>query len=168
MRLFAAILPDESFLQALLSLQDALREEVRGRFLPRENLHLTLAFLGELPDPAPVLRALERVRGSAPTLTLTGIGAFRDTVHARVGGGGALLSLARELREELAREGLPFDRARFLPHITLVRSARWEGDLPAPPLPSAEMVVREVTLLRSTLTPQGAIYRAVGGVPLER
>ena len=49
MRLFLAIQLSPAVREALLTAQDALRRQGRGSFPPPENLHLTLAFLGEQP-----------------------------------------------------------------------------------------------------------------------
>ena len=50
MRLFLAIQLSPAVREALLTAQDALRRQGRGSFPPPENLHLTLAFLGEAED----------------------------------------------------------------------------------------------------------------------
>ena len=52
MRLFIAITFTEDMLDALSEIQDDLRRSnVRGSYTPRENLHMTLAFIGEYDDP---------------------------------------------------------------------------------------------------------------------
>ena len=60
MRLFLAIQLSPAVREALLTAQDALRRQGRGSFPPPENLHLTLAFLGEgqrtRPGPGPPCR----------------------------------------------------------------------------------------------------------------
>ena len=61
MRLFLAIQLSPAVREALLTAQDALRRQGRGSFPPPENLHLTLAFLGEAEDPARARAALSEV-----------------------------------------------------------------------------------------------------------
>ena len=61
MRLFLAIQLSPAVREALLTAQDALRRQGRGSFPPPENLHLTLAFLGEAEDPARARAALAEV-----------------------------------------------------------------------------------------------------------
>ena len=62
MRLFIAIQLDEAAKEYLSSVQDQFRESnVRGSYTPEENLHLTLAFIGEYTDPDKVMDALESV-----------------------------------------------------------------------------------------------------------
>ena len=56
MRLFIAINFDENMLDALTEIQDDLRRcGVKGHYTPRENLHMTLAFLGENDDPEEII-----------------------------------------------------------------------------------------------------------------
>ena len=61
MRLFLAIQLSPAVREALLTAQDALRRQGRGSFPPPENLHLTLAFLGEAEDPTRARAALSEV-----------------------------------------------------------------------------------------------------------
>ena len=61
MRLFLAIQLSPAVREALLTAQDALRRQGRGSFPPPENLHLTLAFLGETADLAGVRAVLSQV-----------------------------------------------------------------------------------------------------------
>ena len=69
MRLFAAVLLTEEQRKAILTYQRALKKSVppgeRVNWSREENLHLTLAFIGEYPEAGPVIRALERVEGGA-------------------------------------------------------------------------------------------------------
>ena len=57
MRLFIAIMLPEEAGKKILKFADALkRKGVTGRFVPLENLHLTLAFIGEYNDLIMLLR----------------------------------------------------------------------------------------------------------------
>ena len=61
MRLFLAIQLSPAVREALLTAEDTLRRQGRGSFPPPENLHLTLAFLGETEDPAGARAVLSQV-----------------------------------------------------------------------------------------------------------
>ena len=78
MRLFIAILLNDEMKDALEAMQAGMRRSgVRGNFTKRQNLHLTLAFIGEYDDPDKVLEVI-RSTGFRPfELWLTGTGAFR-------------------------------------------------------------------------------------------
>ena len=59
MRLFLAILLSDEMKDALIHTQNRWYDAgVRGNYTAEENLHLTLAFIGEYPDAEPVLEAL--------------------------------------------------------------------------------------------------------------
>ena len=121
MRLFIAIPMDRPMQKALLSVQDAFRREgVRGNYAPPENLHLTLAFIGEYGDPDAVLAAMEGLSFSPIPLRLDRLGAFDSLWWAGLSESPALDALVRQLRRALAAAGIPFDRKKFLPHITLL------------------------------------------------
>ena len=60
MRLFLAILLSEEMKNALINIQNEMYDKgIRGNFTTEENMHLTLAFIGDYPDPLPVTEALE-------------------------------------------------------------------------------------------------------------
>ena len=62
MRLFYAILLSEEMKQALVGAQDFLRAQgIQGNYTRRENLHLTLAFLGETDRLSAARRAAEQL-----------------------------------------------------------------------------------------------------------
>ena len=75
MRLFIAICLSEDMKGALTDVQRQMRaQRVTGSYTPEENMHLTLAFIGEYPEPddirLPVLAPFE--------IELDGIGCFGD------------------------------------------------------------------------------------------
>ncbi len=64
MRLFLAILLSDEMKDALIHTQNRWYDAgVRGNYTAEENLHLTLAFIGEYPDAEPVLEARRPVVG---------------------------------------------------------------------------------------------------------
>lgn len=167
MRLFIAIEFNEEILQALTNLQSEWKVlGLRGNITPVENLHLTLAFIGEYGNPTAVLEAMNSVPFSAFNLRLDGIGNFRDLYWAGIAENVALANYVRRLRKALAEHDVPFDRKKFSPHITLVRRAEFNGSmeelLKNPP--SREMEVKTVSLMSSTRGKNGMIYKNVGVV----
>ena len=152
MRLFIAISLSPELQSALLDVRAQLEARgVAGRFTPPENCHLTLAFIGEYPDPDAV--PLPPV---APfPLTLEGLGAFGDLWWVGVERSDPLERCVRRLREALTEAGIPFDRKRFNPHITL---ARWAAGRPVAAVPHARMTVDHISLMRSDRGPRGMVY----------
>ena len=105
MRLFLAIQLSPAVREALLTAQDALRRQGRGSFPPPENLHLTLAFLGEAEDPARARAALSEVSCRPFSLAVGGPpGHFGDLLWAGVRADPALEELAVSLQ---AAQGAP-------------------------------------------------------------
>ncbi len=163
MRLFLAIELSEEMRGALVGAQNELYGRgVRGKYTPEENLHLTLAFIGEYPEPAAVLDALSGVSFSPFALSLEGMGCFGDLWWAGIRPSAPLDALVRAIRRALADGGIPFDRKRFSPHITLLRRAA--GRVPGIPVAGASMTAARVTLMRSDRGRNGMIYTPVGGI----
>ena len=140
MRLFFGLsLPDE-IRRAAAMRADACRAAIPGRYTLAENYHITLAFLGSVPQDQ--LASAQRVlsaclRGMpAPTLTLGETGYFgrqQNGIHnLRVSSEPALDNLHHQLVHTLIQSGLPADSGPFSPHITLARHAV----LPDSPLPA--------------------------------
>ena len=123
-RLFFALWPDGD-LQAKLAAW-AKRAAGKGRAMRRENIHLTLAFLGDT-DAAllPELSALA-VPFAPMRLVLDRIGYWK---HNRIIWCGAeadppaLTGLVERLRERLDAASIAYDRKPFVSHLTLVRNA---------------------------------------------
>ncbi|WP_417481193.1 RNA 2',3'-cyclic phosphodiesterase [Maricaulis sp.] len=121
-RLFAAIgLPDAAC-EPLLALQSGLPG---ASWRPRENLHLTLRFFGDVDERQAEDLSFELARVTAPAfdLTLKGAGWFgRLEPHALwigVDENPALLALQGKCERAARRAGLAPEQRNFLPHVTL-------------------------------------------------
>lgn len=167
MRLFLAILPDEEFRNSLLEMQrDMKRHGIRGSYTPPENLHLTLAFLGEYQDPDGVMDALNTVPLSPFSIRLEGAGAFDRVFWAGVADSPELDACAARVRRALSVNRIPYDKTRFRAHITLVRQAREEkpGALSQVHVPRRSMYVQRISLMRSDRGKHGMIYTEIGAL----
>ena len=79
MRLFIAIELSDEMRKAVARIQEHFRRHgVRGNYTPAENLHLTLAFIGEYPDAAQPLEVMQSIPLTPFELELEGVGAFGD------------------------------------------------------------------------------------------
>ncbi len=143
-KLFFALWPDDAARQALLRLQTP----VRGRLIPPERLHLTMAFLGQQPAEAlPVLLDILQATHVPPLqLTVDCYGYFKRPRIAWAGMSVVPAGLLAAQAELMARlEAAGFNAAthgEFKPHITLAREAK-----EAPAGFSAEPVVWDVRRL---------------------
>jgi 2'-5' RNA ligase len=163
MRLFIAIRLSPEMKAALTDAQRAMfRHGVRGNFTSEENLHLTLAFIGEYPSAEAVMDALSGVVFTPFDLRLDGIGRFGDLWWAGLRESAALTAVVRRVRRALAEHAIPFDRKRFTPHITLLRKAtRDAAEIPIAP---AAMPVRTHSLMSSRRGRNGMIYTELGTI----
>jgi 2'-5' RNA ligase len=156
-RLFFALWPDPGVAGALLLRQSG----IEGKLVDVQNLHLTLAFLGQRSERAlPVLgRILQRVPARSMTLELDVYGYFSGPRIAWAGmrrPQPLLLQLQCALMAELIAEKilLPEAAERFRPHVTLARKA-----VP-PALPFAALRWRAERMVLAASTPQGR-YRII-------
>lgn len=188
MRLFIAIQFHNNLRRRLEECQRELKAHgITGNFTAVENLHLTLAFIGEYPDSDYILGVMEEVPFEPFSIRLEGVGTFRDLLWAGIEKNNALAAYVRRLRMALAEHTIPFDRKKFAPHITLVRKMRFAGarqvtqeDL-AFALQSenllkdfgnkmensgtaVEMAVKKISLMRSDRGRHGMIYTEIGSV----
>ena len=161
MRLFIAVNLSPEMKNALTDAQRMMYDRgVRGRFTPEENLHLTLAFIGEYPSADAVMDALASVTFTPFELRLDGVGRFGDLWWAGLRESAALTAVVRRVRRALAEHAIPFDRKRFTPHITLLRKA--SRDAASIQIAPAAMTVRAVSLMSSRRGRSGMIYTEVG------
>ena len=175
----AADLSPQALAQAVQVIECLRREVPRGvRWVPEENLHLTLKFLGGVePDfiSRLVTAASAKLEGLAPfEVVLGGLGAFPNARRARViwlgvcAGGAQLARLARKLDAAAARIGVERERRPYRTHLTLGRLRQ-----PAPvalsgvPCPDGlPFSVEEVVLYESRLSSTGAQYIPLARLPL--
>lgn len=174
MRAFIALKLGEEYKDDLAALARALSARVDGRFMARATYHVTLAFLGEV-DEAGARRAMDALdaacAGAGPVeLRCQGLGRFKrgrdDTLFLDVAPTPELKGLAARVRAELAVRDLAYDPKPFRAHITLARRARLAGadlaDLPFPPVECVDTAA----LFKSTLAPEGAMYKELYAVAL--
>ena len=162
LRLFYALWPDASTRIALQNLQREL--PLTGRLVPPENLHVTLAFLGDqAQERLPLLqRILKEVALPAIRLELDRLGHFRGSRITWTGmrtPPDALMNMQANLVRTLRLAGISFDAAgRFVPHVTLAR-----GSAPLPELAFEPICWENPTLVlvRSVIIPGGSRYEVL-------
>ncbi|PZX16310.1 2'-5' RNA ligase [Palleronia aestuarii] len=171
MRAFLALDLPEELTAALATAQEGIRA---GRVVPEEDLHLTLAFLGEVRLDAldDLVLDLEMLRPGPIRIEAAGLEMFGgpnpSSLHIRVDAAPELLHLQRKTETMIRRAGLALPRRRFVPHVTLARFPRTmsaedharlgrflaaKSDLRLPPVWSDSL-----SLMQSRLTSEGPIY----------
>lgn len=167
MRLFVALVPPEALRRMLEGQGKVLRDRcMSGRMVPWENIHLTLAFLGETGRLQAVERAMKSSAGASFSLRTASPGRFPgkkgDLWWVGVEESPPLRALRRRLVRALEEEGVWLDDAKpFQAHLTLGRNLR--------PLPGADLTVwtaacpvsqwrvEELTLMESRRTSGGSL-----------
>jgi len=165
MRLFIAIQFDRKVLSTLTRFQDELKKNaVIGKYTKADNLHLTMAFIGEYKDPVAVLSAMKTVHFNPFEIKLDGYGRFGEIFWAGISGEKELTSLASRIRRALSEAEIPYDKKPFRPHITLIRRSSFRGDnrIPVEIISDCGMTVKRVSLMKSERGKSGMIYTEIG------
>jgi len=124
MRLFVALALPDLVAERLKLLQSGVPG---ARWMEREQLHLTLRFIGEVDghDAAAIDDALSQIRSRRFTLELKGVGEFGGknprALWAGVRDEEAIAHLQRKIESALQRVGVAAEERKFKPHITLAR-----------------------------------------------
>ena len=190
-RAFVAILLTDATRQAVAAEIERLRPFGRAvAWVPPQNLHLTLQFLGEQPDDrlSEAGAALEEAAaGAAPfTATLHGLGAFPGLERPRIlwvgvaQGGMEVRALQVRVAAALEARGFPPESRPWHAHLTIGRvfdERRWRREA-SPGLREAitrlgstsfgEVPVASIALMRSDLHPSGARYSELRAFELGR
>lgn len=153
------------------------------RWIPPENMHITLKFLGEVDERVlPDLRkaGAEAAAAARPLRLVYGpFGAFPNLSRPRVvffearEGAGELEKIAAALERSAVPLGIPRENRPFTAHLTLARikeplpRALCEKLAAVPPLPpGAVQTIERISLMRSHLAPGGATYEEMESFPL--
>jgi len=168
-RLFLALrLPDDD----LDAIEEWQRSELRGvRIVPREHLHVTLAFLGRRPaeEVDSITGALRDAAARVGEIALAPLG-YRETRSVGMlvldDADGNATALANDVQVRLEELGV-YERERrsWLPHLTVARWRERPGRCPASP-PGRTFVPSDAAAYVSRLHAGGARYAVLKSVPL--
>lgn len=130
LRLFVALTLEDTARREIIRLQKKMWGE-NGKGLTRpENLHLTLAFLGETDSECvdDICWAMDKVRMSPPELIFDRIGMFKqdngDIWWLGMKENKPLDELQFRLADNLTYKGFKLEERKFIPHLTLARKSR--------------------------------------------
>jgi len=180
-RVFVAIDLPDAVRRELKELQRKLRPLTSSsRWVAPESIHITLKFLGEVPEKQieQIDEALTGLTWKPLTISVHGVGFFPGVRSPRVFWAGMDAPTMQDLTEELdARmERLDFDREKraFRPHITLARARATRIDTALVTVASeyserdvGSFTADRIFLFQSTLKQSGAIYSKVKEYSLE-
>lgn len=172
MRLFVAILFPAEAVDHLIDVQARLKQNaLQGSFPPRENIHLTVAFLGEVEPPKlhAIKEAMRKVSIASFSLLLTEVGSFK-TSEGRLYWMGVkkndqLDTLYEELTMGLSHGNVRYDDKEFKPHVTLGREVALKDDFDLvkfnQTLAPMRVDVEKIALMRSDRVNGNIQYREV-------
>lgn len=125
--LFTALAIPELVRSRLTALQAFDEGLWDANWVPEENFHVTLAYIGPVEEPlaADIDTELARIRSPGFELRLKGVGAFGgkrpQVLYAAVEKNPALAALAEKHFSALRRLGVAVDGRSYTPHVTLAR-----------------------------------------------
>ena len=179
MRMFIAVEIPEDIRRSLGEYANILKRLVPNvKWVSAENMHLTMKFLGEV-DEKRIAEITEfsklALKGFGSfTVEFSHLGFFPNARSPRViwiGTSGAvdrLLELYQDLEESLEKIGFDREAKMFSPHLTIGR-AKHQAQIVVPScIPEFEEVsfeVKGISLIKSTLTPQGPLYETLSDMP---
>jgi RNA 2',3'-cyclic 3'-phosphodiesterase len=182
-RAFIAVDLDDPVIEKVCNVIEILNSRISEiRWLRKENLHLTLRFLGNIAESQvePIAAALRHtLRLFSPcTISAKGLGVFPDFRRPKILWvgltGGQLAQLAAMIESALVPLGFIAENRAFTPHLTI---GRWrDGRRPAKNLRQeiaswndfefGACAVRQIVLFQSVLKPEGASYSELKTIQL--
>jgi RNA 2',3'-cyclic 3'-phosphodiesterase len=189
-RLFIAIELPLDLLRVVEKTQSDLKRSIpanAARWVSPSGIHLTLKFLGDVPvrQIEPIIAGMqEAVRGQSTFyLSIEGLGCFPNAKNPRVlwlgltGNVRQLATLQSSIEAQIAPMGYPTEDRGFHPHLTLARAAREARREEVAAMGKAaergigalgSWRVDAVSLMRSQLRPEGALYTQEAIIQLDR
>lgn len=181
MRLFTAIIFDEQTRDKIYEVEERLSQlSKKGSFTARDNLHLTLNFIGETNRLEPVkqamVKAAEVIDGRSFVLNIRGFGRFKrregDIYWLGVEKEQALCRLQKQLVTELKEAGFyDIDDMDYTPHLTLGRRVLPEAGFNVREFEEGiepiSMRVERISLMKSERPDGKLTYTVIYSIPLK-
>jgi len=162
LRLFIAVKFTPEVKSTLINAIGQLKELSDGNFTRIENLHLTLAFIGESNRKADICKIIDKVEPSPFDISVGGYGHFGNLYWVGLKGEKALYDTAAALRNELKICGIPVDTKPFSPHITIAREVIPHGQINLS-VKETPMRVERISLMSSERIDGRLTYKEVYG-----
>lgn len=178
-RLFIAVDPGKDVLANVERVMTRLRSKSPGsKWVKPEGMHVTLVFLGDVPDEqvdAVAKAAGEVAKKHSPLgLKFEGGDSFGSPKKPRVlwvgvtGDVDRLIAIQKDLADALKPLGYEGEDRPFSPHLTLARAGEQRGDAPLADCAAVlaketfgETAIGALVIYRSDLSPKGATYTAL-------
>ncbi len=166
MRAFLCIVANRQTKREVERLQKQLLTYGEGRLVPAENLHITLAFLGEISKAdLPGIQQAMRIPFEPMDITFSKLGVFhrkKDVWWLGIEKNEKLEQTQKELIMRLKAEGFDVGDKAFLPHMTVVRNARFHRTDPQDiPLEPFSMKAERLVLMKSEQIDRKRVYTEI-------
>ncbi|MCQ2374818.1 MAG: RNA 2',3'-cyclic phosphodiesterase [Salinivirgaceae bacterium] len=162
-RIFIAVRFTPEFCDALQETQQRLQQRgVRGTYCSRQNLHLTLAFVGETTQIDAIRAAVSRIQFTPFDIATSKLGVFGNSskvIWAGIEGEQLVESIANQLRAELEANGVKFDSRPFKAHVSLLRQPSLL--ITNVEVPRATMTVTHISIMKSERINGQLIYTEI-------
>jgi len=162
-RLFFALWPDHITREHIYAVSKMLPEKY-GRRVPRDNLHITLVFLGSIDTQQcqAIQQAASKISGQSFSLKLDRAGKWPRTKVfwlAPTSIPKELASLVMELNNSAINCGIKVESRPYSPHLTLTRKAK--GSVPRLDFTPFEWTIKSFALVQSNTRQDGAVYEVI-------
>lgn len=174
MRLFVAIDLDADIKNKIGDVVNRLKAlGASGSFIYKENLHLTLIFIGETDREEDICEAMnsaiESYDGGYFSLEIKGLGTFKreggDILWAGIEAGCQLFDLQLLLKKALTNLGFQMENRKYKPHLTLGRKVQLPNDTGiksiSPIIPGYEQRVKAISLMKSERIEGKLVYTEI-------
>lgn len=170
MRLFIGINISEEVKEEAVKIQEKIKKLGELTLVPKENLHITLKFLGEIEDSEKIIKKLNNIKFEQFSLKATNIGFFPNNNYIKVVWigfvGNEILALQKQIDKTLEED---FKKEKnFVTHATIARVKYLSpedktemNELKTISLRSSEFKVNSFKLMKSTLTSNGPAYETL-------
>jgi len=167
-RVFIAVEPSAEIRNNVATIQQSLNGAGRLSLVSSNLMHITLKFLGEIPESAidKLKQAVDTLETSPYAIDVSRVSTFGKpprVIKAEVHDNNASANLAAKLDAALFSLGYPKDEQKFSPHITIARIKEYSPAL----MPKIAQIrensfgrseITELLIKKSVLTPSGPIY----------
>lgn len=174
MRLFIGVPISKKIKKFALDLQRKiidLKMKINFRLVKPENLHLTLVFLGKVPQEKSdfLFNLINDINHELKSVTIftKGLSAFPSVQRSRViflefFKENRLNAIVNQIKDRLKKKGVSFDDKPFLPHLSLLRLKKMTRvNLSSLKIPKKELKINKIFVYQSFLSPKGVSYKII-------
>lgn len=169
MRLFIAINFNNDISERIFkTIQEFRKNTIRGNFTKKENLYLTLVFIGETTQIEDIKQAMNTIAAPSFCMEIGGLGHFSrtggDIYWIGVKKNEILLSIHKQLSETLNDYGINIDKKPYKPHLTIGREIRMQSNLETAlikPMEPTSFEVNKISLMKSERLDGRLVYTEI-------